>query len=184
MFSHTGSGYGCAPRLLAKLQVLAWNPNKAWKWYEARIMEGSIGPMFRSLILLTLALSACVARPQSAPVAPAPATSQVADTVTVHLSNFAFTPENIRLQAGRPVTLVLINDADGGHNFSAPTLFAASTFPPGTTPPKDGAQEVDQHSRVELRFTPKKPGHYEVTCTHFLHELFGMVGNVEVVPAS
>ncbi len=140
--------------------------------------------MFRALILVTLALSACVARPQPALVASAPATGPVADTVTVHLSNFAFTPENIRLQAGRPVTLVLTNDADGGHDFSAPTLFAASTFPPGTAPPKDGAQEVDKHSQVELRFTPQKPGRYEVTCTHFLHELFGMVGNVEVLPAS
>jgi plastocyanin len=139
--------------------------------------------MFRSLILVTLALSACVARPRPAPVASAPATGPVSDTVTVHLSNFAFTPESIRLQARRPVMLTLINDSDGGHDFSAPALFAASTFPTGTAPPKDGAQEVDQHSRVELRFTPQKPGHYEVTCTHFLHELFGMVGTVEVLPA-
>ncbi len=82
------------------------------------------------------------------------------------------------------MTLVLINDAGEGHDFSAPTLFAASTFRPGTAPPRDGAQEVDQHSEVELRFTPQKPGRYEVTCTHFMHELFGMTGNVEVLPAS
>ena len=140
--------------------------------------------MFRSLILVALALSACVARPQPTAVALAPATGPVGDVVTVHLSNFVFTPENIRLQAGRPVTLVLINDSDGGHDFSAPTLFAASTFPPGTAPPKDGAQEVDGHSQVELRLIPQKPGHYKLTCTHFLHELFGMVGYIEVLPAS
>lgn len=138
--------------------------------------------MFRSLAVGTLLLSACAAQPQSAPLPLAP--RSVAETVTVHLSNFAFTPENIQLQAGKPVTLVLINDAGGGHDFSAPTLFAASTFPAGTAPPKNGAQEVGQHSQVELRFTPQRPGHYEVTCTHFMHELFGMSGNVEVLPAS
>lgn len=140
--------------------------------------------MFRSLILVTLALGACVARPRPLPVASASSAGRVADTITVHLSNFAFTPGQIELRAGRPVTLVLINDANGGHNFSAPTLFAASTFPAGTAPPRDGAQEVGPHSQTELRFTPQRPGRYEVTCTHFMHELFGMSGNVDVLPAS
>ncbi len=140
--------------------------------------------MSRSLILVTLALGACVARPQPAPIASSPAMGVVADTITVHLSNFAFTPADIELQAGKPVTLVLINDADGGHNFSAPALFAASMFPAGTAPPRDGAQEVSPHSQTELRFTPQRPGRYDVTCTHFMHELFGMSGNVDVLPAA
>lgn len=140
--------------------------------------------MFRSLILVTLGLSACVARPAPTPVGSPSAAEPVADTVTIHLSNFAFTPNNIRLQAGKPVTLVLINDANGGHNFSAPVLFAASTFPAGTAPPKYGTQEVSPHSQTKLRFIPQKPGRYEVTCTHFMHEVFGMTANVDVLPAS
>jgi uncharacterized cupredoxin-like copper-binding protein len=88
--------------------------------------------------------------------APAP------DTIAVHLSNFAFMPNQLRLRASVPVRLHIVNDSTGGHNFSAPLLFSASAFPEGAP--------------------PTVPGSYKAECTHFLHSLFGMTGEIIVEP--
>jgi plastocyanin len=102
-------------------------------------------------------------------------------TLTVHLANFSFAPARLRLPADRPVRLVLVNDSGGGHDFSAPALFAASAFP-GGAPPPDGAVEVAAHQHRDIVFIPRVPGTYRVECTHFLHSLFGMHGTVVVEP--
>nr|WP_294509582.1 cupredoxin domain-containing protein [uncultured Rhodopila sp.] len=116
----------------------------------------------------------------SAIAQPAPATT--AQTVTVTLSNFAFEPENLRLKAGVPVRLRLVNESSGAHDFSAPAFFAASSFPPGTSAPKDGDVDVAGHDTVELNLIPRTAGTYRLRCTHFLHGLFGMHGSIEVSP--
>jgi plastocyanin len=103
-------------------------------------------------------------------------------TVSVRLSSFAFEPKNLVLKVGVPVHLRLLNDSDGGHNFSAPDFFAASTLQPGSLVPTDGEVEVGPHQMVEVVLVPRAPGSYRITCTHFLHSVFGMHGNVEVTP--
>jgi uncharacterized cupredoxin-like copper-binding protein len=103
-------------------------------------------------------------------------------TVTVTLSNFAFEPEHLRLKAGVPVRLRLVNDSSGAHDFSAPAFFAASSFPPGTSAPKDGDVDVAGHDTVEINLIPRTAGTYRLRCTHFLHGLFGMHGSIEVSP--
>jgi uncharacterized cupredoxin-like copper-binding protein len=103
-------------------------------------------------------------------------------TVTVTLSNFAFEPEHLRLKAGVPVRLRLVNDSSGAHDFSAPAFFAASSFPPGTSAPKDGDIDVAGHDTVEINLIPRTAGTYRLKCTHFLHGLFGMHGSIEVSP--
>jgi plastocyanin len=132
-------------------------------------------------LLLLIVLAACSAKPTGT----AQRTVQpLADgeTITVRLSSFAFDPEQIRLKAGVPVRLRLVNESDGGHNFSAPTLFAASSFLPGSSVPSSGAVEVGSHQTVEITFVPGKPSTYLLECTHFLHSAFGMHGTVEVMP--
>jgi plastocyanin len=133
------------------------------------------------IIPLIIALAACSAQP---PAGTGQATAPPSDsgTVTVRLSNFAFDPEHIRLKAGAPVRLRFVNDSDGGHDFSAPSFVAASSFPPGSPKPVDGAVEVASHQTVEIALTPNVPGTYPFECTHFLHSTFGMHGTVEVVP--
>jgi hypothetical protein len=42
--------------------------------------------------------------------------------------------------------------------------------------------EVGSHQTVEVAMVPRSPGKYPLTCTHFLHGLFGMEGTVEVTP--
>jgi plastocyanin len=104
------------------------------------------------------------------------------ETITVRLSSFAFDPEQIRLKAGVPVRLRLVNESNGGHNFSAPTLFAASIFLTNSSIPSNGAVEIGSHQTVEIALVPAEPGAYPLECTHFLHSAFGMHGTVEVMP--
>ena len=104
------------------------------------------------------------------------------ETITVRLSNFAFDPEHLRLKAGVPVRLRLVNESNGGHDFSAPGFFAASGFLPGSSAPSDGEVAVSSHQTVEIVVIPHTPGAYPLKCTHFLHGIFGMHGTVQVIP--
>lgn len=105
-------------------------------------------------------------------------------TVTVQLSSFAFEPEHLRLRAGVPVRLRLVNVSGGNHDFTAPRFFAASAYFAGSTPPPEGTVNVAAKSAAEISIVPQRPGTYRVECTHFLHSLFGMTATIEVVGAS
>ena len=105
-------------------------------------------------------------------------------TVTIQLSSFAFEPDHLRLRAGVPVRLRLVNESDGGHDFSAPGFFAASAYFAGSAPPRDGTIDVAGKSAVEISIVPQRPGTYRVECTHFLQSLFGMTATIDVVGAS
>jgi len=98
-------------------------------------------------------------------------------TVEVRLSSFDFTPNEIRLRAGEPVILHLVNSGRGGHNFSAPQFFAAARGVSG--PVSRGAVEVGSHGSADVRLTPAA-GRYRLRCTHSLHTAFGMTGNITV----
>ena len=98
------------------------------------------------------------------------------------MSNFAFTPDDIRLKVGIPVRLRLVNMSDGGHNFSAPSFSAASRLPPSSSSPPNGTVEVPAHQTVEIGLVPQVPGTYSLECTHFLHSAFGMHGTIDVIP--
>jgi len=100
-------------------------------------------------------------------------------SITIQLSSFAFSPEQVRLRAGVPTRLHLVNDSNGGHNFSAPELFAASSVTSGSVPP-DGTVEVPRGRTVDITLVPRMPGTYKVRCTHFLHSFFGMTGRIVV----
>jgi plastocyanin len=102
------------------------------------------------------------------------------ETITVHLSNFAFVPDRLRLRAGVPVRLHIVNDSSRGHNFSAPALFLlGSSFPDGA-PPASGKVEVGPNGSENILLVPRAPGTYKLECTHFLHNLFSMAGSIVV----
>jgi plastocyanin len=109
------------------------------------------------------------------------APSSPTETILVRLSNFAFDPERLRLTAGVPVRLRLVNESGGGHNFSSPELFSASNILPGGSAPSNGELAVASHQTVEVVLVPRTPGTYRVECTHFLHSFFGMHGTIEVI---
>jgi len=102
------------------------------------------------------------------------------ETITVHLSNFSFMPDRLRLRAGVLVRLHIVNDSTRGHNFSAPALFLlASGFPDGA-PPASGKVEVGPNQSEDILLVPRAPGTYKFECTHFLHSLFNMTGSIVV----
>ena len=113
------------------------------------------------------------------PVCSQPGQPSNAPTITVHLSNFAFNPDQLLLRVGVPVRLHLVNDSSGGHNFSAPDFFAASTFPSGSAPP-GGKVDVTAGGSADVVVVPRAVGTYKFECTHFLHALFGMTGRIIV----
>ena len=108
-----------------------------------------------------------------------PVRGQDVTTITIQLSSFAFSPDRVRLRAGVPVRLHLVNVSDGGHNFSAPAFFAASTVTSGPVPP-NGTVEVPGGGSVDIAMVPRSPGTYALRCTHFLHSFFGMTGRIVV----
>ena len=88
-----------------------------------------------------------------------------------------FHPSTIRLAAGRPIVLHLVNSGDGGHNFAAPEFFAAAQGVSG--PVRRGRVEVAGHQSADIRLTPAR-GTYRLRCTHTLHTAFGMSGEIVV----
>jgi len=109
---------------------------------------------------------------------PAAAAAQpAARTVEVQLSNFDFAPNAIRLRAGEPIVLRLINSGRGGHNFAAAEFFTAASGVSG--PVSEGKVEVAGHSSAEIRLTPAR-GRYRLRCTHLMHTAFGMAGEIVV----
>jgi plastocyanin len=124
----------------------------------------------RSLALLSVIL-----------ILPAVTTAQEpARTVQVQLSSFKFRPQTLRLRAGQPVVLHLVNSGSGGHNFAAPQFFAAARVAAGSAGRINrGAIEVPSRSAVDVRLVPAR-GTYRLRCTHTLHSTFGMRGQIVV----
>lgn len=120
-------------------------------------------------LLLLLILSAPVAASGQVPRSPL--------IVEVQLSSFDFRPETIRLRAGQPIVLHLVNTGNGGHNFAAPQFFAAASGVSGAV--RRGTVEVAAHQAVDVRLTPAR-GRYRLRCTHTLHSTFGMRGEIVV----
>ena len=137
--------------------------------------------MGKLVLVLLVALAGCSTQ-TSTSSGPGISPISGAETVTVVLSSFSFDPDHIRLRAGKSVRLKLVNESDGGHDFSAPAFFAASSFPPGSSAPVDGTMEVGSRQTVEVALVPREPGTYPLRCTHPLHALFGMTGAIEVTP--
>ena len=104
-----------------------------------------------------------------------------AETVTVKLTDFEYSPAYLRFHAGSPVRLILINQGTGKHDFSAPEFFSAVTFRPGTPAPAEGGIDVAKNETKEVDLLPVATGSYKLKCTHFLHSVFGMHGVIEVV---
>lgn len=133
------------------------------------------------IITLAVGLASCSAQPSPSKVQ-ASSPAHDGEVITVRMSNFEFDPNDIRLKAGLPVRLRLVNVSGGGHNFSAPSFFAVSRSPQSPSAPPHGTVEVPAHQTVEIALVPLAPGTYSLECTHLLHSTFGMHGTIEVMP--
>lgn len=103
-----------------------------------------------------------------------------AAVISVELSSFDFTPEEIVLPAGRPVVLRLHNASGGGHNFAARDFFrAAQVRPADQSKVVDGEVEVRGGTTVDVGLVPVA-GRYRLRCTHTFHTALGMRGSIVV----
>ena len=103
-----------------------------------------------------------------------------APQVTVTLSSFNFDPATVHLHAGQPVTLHLVNESSGGHNFASPDFFTAATIrTEDKALVRKGAIDLTGHQTKDIHLVPAA-GHYKLRCTHMMHASFGMTGEIVV----
>ena len=118
----------------------------------------------------------------SSAVLPAPLVAQAGpQRVEIVLANFSFTPSEIRLAAGTPVTLHLVNRGSGGHNFMAREFFTAASMGcrHAHKTGHEGRGRTGQGRGYGHHADPAA-GSYKVKCGYFLHAGFGMKGTITV----
>jgi plastocyanin len=120
------------------------------------------------LLVLAALSAASVGSVAAQPSAPA---------VQIRVWSFGFAPNPIHLAAGQPVTLQFVNQAGGGHDFSAHRFFASSRILAGAAP--EGEIELRGHETKTITLIPRA-GTYPAHCTHFLHEQLGMHDDIIV----
>ena len=102
------------------------------------------------------------------------------ERIEIILANFSYTPAAIHLHASRPVTLHLVNQGSGGHDFMAPDFFAGAAIDAASRRLIDhGKVGLGKGEAVDVTLTPTA-GKYALHCSHFLHTSFGMKGEIIV----
>jgi plastocyanin len=141
-----------------------------------RFLLRGISMRLRSLALAaTLAAFALPAAAQTTP------DWSKAETLTVSMSNYAFTPATLYLKANQPYKLVLTSTVMKDHDFNAPELFAAGLIAPEDSGKvSKGTVEVDDGGTVAVHFMPTRPGTYNFNCDHFMHAMLVMKGSAVV----
>lgn len=117
------------------------------------------------LVLGSLLVAAC------GQAKPAPLAS---GQLVISASEWKFEPNSVRLEAAKPVKLVLRNVGKIEHNvvISAPGAGG------------DRAQvDAGAGQTASVEFTPQEPGLYEIACTLPGHREAGMVAKLEVLAA-
>jgi plastocyanin len=101
--------------------------------------------------------------------------------LTITLTDYAFTPGTLDLKAGAAYQLHFVNSGSKDHNFSAPEFFAAAQIAPDDqTKVAKGLVGLGAGQSVDITVTPGSAGTYPVECTHFMHKMMGMHGNIVV----
>lgn len=95
--------------------------------------------------------------------------------VTIKVNEWKYEPSAVRVEAGKPIKLVLRNDGKIEHNVKLAGLSSGG---------KEIQLDVKAGESASLQITPDKEGAYEMACTLPGHKDSGMVGKFEVVPGS
>ena len=109
------------------------------------------------------------------------AMAETATPISVTLSDYAFTPGTLDLKTGATYQLHFVNSGSKDHNFSAPEFFAAAQVAADDQAKlSKGIVELGSGKSVDITVTPGQAGTYAVECTHFMHKMMGMHGNIVV----
>jgi len=144
-------------------------------------------------VLLAGLVSACQA------LAPAPEPEEVArivaaadwdrvEDVKIELRDAGFTPREMKLKAGQPYRLTLVNLGVNNHYFNAPEFFARIAARKAQVPryaemkaPRFGNFEIfAAGGTIELWFIPLEKGRYRAHCHLGNHADMGVEGHLVV----
>jgi plastocyanin len=114
-------------------------------------------------------------------VAGAALAQPAAKVINIELSEYKYSPMEIDLKVGQPYVFHLTNSGSKGHDLSAKAFFATVTLASGSAAKvKDGDVDLDEGESVDVALVPQKAGAYEMHCTHFMHSMLGMKGQIVV----
>jgi plastocyanin len=109
------------------------------------------------------------------------ALAQTPTPIAVALTDYAFTPSALNLKVGIAYQIHFINNGSKDHSFSAPEFFADSQVVPADMAKlKNGIVEIDSGQSADVTVTPGRAGTYAFICTHFMHKMLGMHGEITV----
>ncbi|HUE62774.1 MAG TPA: cupredoxin domain-containing protein [Rhizomicrobium sp.] len=109
------------------------------------------------------------------------ASAQTTVPITVTLTDYAFSPGALDLKQGVVYQIHFTNNGSKSHNFSAPEFFADSQIAPeDVAKVKNGTVEISNAQSADITVTPGRPGAYAFVCTHFMHKMMGMHGEISV----
>ena len=136
-----------------------------------------------------IAVAACGGSKPHADAAAAPAAPDWAraERIAVSMTEYSFTPSNLKLRMGQPYKIVLRNNGGHDHAFAARGFFRTITAGPlvdrdGNTknPRKVSELELEKGRSVTFHFIPTVAGEYEVYCPNDGDEARGMTGRIVV----
>ena len=131
--------------------------------------------------VLAVALAGCASTHSITPqVAGGDVVFARAQAVEVKLSSYHFDPNPVRLKAGQPYALKLVNAASKDHTFTAPEFFAAAKVAPADAQRIAGGQiELKPGAATVLHLVPAA-GEYGLVCTEVGHAALGMHAKIIV----
>ncbi len=109
-----------------------------------------------------------------------------AQTVTVRLSEYAFSPAALTFKKGAPYRLKIVNGGSAAHFFVSQGFFKAiaarglKTASGETAHPYVKSIALGAGETKELSFVPVKAGRYTLDCTAPFHASFGMTGAIRI----
>ncbi len=110
--------------------------------------------------------------------------------MTIELSEFAFTPNDIPLKAGQPYIVTVVNKGAVKHEFTAGDFFGSVAFRKAEDAsaefkaPAPHEVEVFAGKTIELYLIPTKAGTYKLVCEIKGHLEAGMFGTITVAAAT
>lgn len=111
-------------------------------------------------------------------LAAAPAATQPPVPVQViTLQSHSYSPTPIRLRAGQPVTLMFVNRAGKGHDFTAPEFFRSARILSGRV--DNGEVDLGGGRSANVTLIPAA-GRYPVHCGRPFHKMLGMRSTILV----
>jgi plastocyanin len=132
-------------------------------------------PTMKTIVLLPVVLGLALSAQAQAPAE--------AKRIDIAVSNFKYVPNRIVLHHGDSYVLHFANQASGGHDFVAKAFFdAVRVDPRDAGKVKGGEVALSGGETVDIHLTaPAQPGAiYKVHCSHFMHQSFGMSGEIVV----